>query len=213
MIPELWDELFDTENGCSIESVQQAEMHLGTVFPLILRHFYIRYGNHPLHQAHNRLILPQNLQNEKGFVVFYEENQGVVLWAIAVADFVHENPVVYESYDNGETWILHEDKERLADFLTDVSLFQAIMGGFPFTSGHFGLNASVEEKIRNTFAQLSGYVAKRGMRYYGKPSELIAIMEGEESNDLWIACRKKADFRKLCRQLQLDWDYNSLEET
>lgn len=212
MIPVIWTELFDTENGCSTESVQQAERHLGTSLPLVLKHFYIHYGNHPLHQAHNRLILPQDLQNEKGFVVFYEENQGVVLWAIAAADCKDENPVVYESYDNGETWILHEDKERLADFLMDVSLFQAIMGGFPFTAGHFGLDKTIEEKIMNQFPPYAADVVKRGMRYYGNPHQLLAIMEGKEANDLWIAARKKTPFLQLMRQLKIGWDYNSLED-
>lgn len=213
MIPAIWTEIFVTENGCSSEQIQQAEQRLGKPLPQLLRVFYEKFGCHPLNQVHNRLIKPELLEPDvNGLVCFYEENQDVVLWAIQIADFYEDDPIVYESYDNGKTWISHDDKEPLFNFLTDVSLFQAIMGGFPFTAGHFGVEKSIEAMIIGQFPPVAADVAKRGMRYYGNTRRLLAIMEGEQSNDLWIACQKKTPFLKLLRQFKISWDYNSIDD-
>jgi hypothetical protein len=213
MIPVRWTEIFGTENGCSPGQIQSGEYRLGKQLPWVLRVFYEKFGSHSFNQIHNRLIMPESLEADKnGFVCFYEENQEVVLWAIQIEDFSEEDPSVYESYDDGKTWDLHEDKELLSHFLTDVSLFQGIMGGFPFTAGHLGVDQATEEKIKAEFPPYAADVVKRGMRYYGTPRQLLAIMEGKDSNDLWIAAQKKTPFLKLLQQLKIGWDYHSLED-
>ncbi len=213
MIETLWKQIFVEENGFSADELLQTETALGKPLPTVLKDFYAKYGRYPLNQAHNRLVAPNKLTvDDNGFVVFYEENQGVILWALALADFAEENPIIYESYDNGNTWVSHADKERLSSFLVDVTLFQAIMGGYPFCAGHFGVATEVEQTILEQFAPFATDFVKRGMRYYGNAKQLIAIMEGETSNDLWIACQKKTPFQKLMRQLKLGWDYNSMED-
>ena len=67
------------------KEIAAAEARLNIRLPGVLREFYLRAGAHKeVNRSHNRLIAPNELEMQNGKLVFYEENQRVVLWGIDV---------------------------------------------------------------------------------------------------------------------------------
>lgn len=74
-------------DGVCLEEVQLAETRLGRSLPAALRALYLRIGAlEELCLVHNVVRRPDELSVEQGYLVFMDENQGVVSWGVPEDD-------------------------------------------------------------------------------------------------------------------------------
>jgi hypothetical protein len=79
---------------------------------------------------HNTVLQPDQVHEDGGKRVFWVENQEVYLWA---ADPEGDDPMVHERANvDGEPW--HPTGVPLSGFLLNVAIFEACIGGAPYTA-------------------------------------------------------------------------------
>src|SRR5437867_3518320 len=77
-------------DGLPEAKVQQAETRLGVALPAGLRSFYLSVGAvDALCSVHNRILRPEELTLEEGYLIFMDENQSVVSWGIKQTEIAH----------------------------------------------------------------------------------------------------------------------------
>ncbi|MFN7972773.1 MAG: hypothetical protein U0166_10565 [Acidobacteriota bacterium] len=119
------------KDGVPEEQVILAESRLGFALPCALRDYYLVLGAVPkLNRVHNRLLAPSELQPEEGFLVFLEENQGVVSWGIPLSIIAEEDPVVWQRTNTPPFRWLSEEKTFVA-FLESMFTWYAEGGVLP----------------------------------------------------------------------------------
>jgi len=97
---------------------------------------YVLCGRRPaIHDAFNRLLPPRDLsQLEDGSLVFYEENQCVVRWAIRADDLNGEDPAVVQ-YQDEERLEWFPDTPALSQFLFKQLYWNLVNGGMRHCGG------------------------------------------------------------------------------
>lgn len=97
--------VFGDDARISEERLDQSEQRLGTRLPDALRTVYLRTGQHPLHHACDTLVPPEQLAFSDDSLVFYEQQQGSIFWAICRDDLTSADPAVRALYgdDDEET--------------------------------------------------------------------------------------------------------------
>lgn len=101
--------------------VTAAEERLGFRLPAALREYYLRFGApNEINTANDELLAPGKLYVQDGLLVFYRENQGVVVWAIAMDEISADFPRI---------WCAENDKplKPKLDFDDPVGFFRAMM--------------------------------------------------------------------------------------
>jgi hypothetical protein len=85
-----------TRDGVAESRLRRAEKRLGTTLPSAVREFYSVAGAARETREHNRLYLPEDLVIEEGRLIFMEENQAVVDWAVSVGSRPKADPEVWQ---------------------------------------------------------------------------------------------------------------------
>ncbi|MDR1199535.1 MAG: hypothetical protein LBK94_11105, partial [Prevotellaceae bacterium] len=112
-------------HGISENEIVLMENNLKIKLPKILREYYLELGNNEnINNSFNRLFEPKEISftEDKKYLVFYEENQGVVYWAINKNDMESDNPKVYGNYDPDDLtqdWFI--DSETTDNFLLSMA--------------------------------------------------------------------------------------------
>ncbi len=110
--------------GLSDEEIEQAEKRFGFRFPESLRLYYRITGNLPeLNQRHNRLLNLSDLDVENGFLIFMEENQNVVYWAIKVSETANSDPEVWQII-NEELREFYPERKTFSKFIVEMMNWQ-----------------------------------------------------------------------------------------
>jgi len=73
-------------DGIPLQDIANCEERLRTRLPIALREYYVMAGKLDINVEHNRLYTPRQLKNWRGKLVFMEENQNVVFWAVDIDD-------------------------------------------------------------------------------------------------------------------------------
>ena len=126
-------ELFHLDAPCPLpeEDIEQIRKQFGAI-PKALETYYHLCGGCPeMNSTQDFLLTPNGRYGnyhlkEFGYpeyCVFYVENQCVSEWAVKKSDLNQENPPVYETYDNGETW--HKTCDSVSDFLISEAYMQS----------------------------------------------------------------------------------------
>jgi cell wall assembly regulator SMI1 len=114
-----------SSDGSSGADILRAETSLGITLPQPLREYYLCFGgNKSLANAHDRWLSLEKLEVREGYLVFWEENQGVY-WAGVSRSAVHlEDPPVFQqgNMDNAP-W--YPECRRLTDFILKTVCWQA----------------------------------------------------------------------------------------
>jgi hypothetical protein len=79
-----------------VARILKAERRLGLRLPAAMRDFYLVAGRAQENLEHNRLAPPQHLEVEGRYLVFMEENQGVVDWGLRVSTIAAADPNVWQ---------------------------------------------------------------------------------------------------------------------
>lgn len=99
--------------------------------PAVLAEFHRSYGTAVDAWLINHLWAPEDMEEDeedRSFVVFYSEEQGVYLWAIAKDDLEDEDPPVWcRENDPGEPWV--QEAPSLSVFLVQMLVMSAALSG------------------------------------------------------------------------------------
>lgn len=104
-------------SGYTEAELADAEQRLGLALPSALREHYRTFGRLPFNRAHDRLLEPSRLRVAEDMLIFYEENQQVFCWGMALAELdgvAAVEPRVFQSLAGEGEWSL--DHDRLSRF-------------------------------------------------------------------------------------------------
>jgi hypothetical protein len=86
-----------SEDGCLNADIEGAESRLAIRLPGSLKEYYLVAGREKrINQFHNRLLPPEKLFLDAGRVVFMEENQRVVFWAVPAIQGMKSDAAVFQ---------------------------------------------------------------------------------------------------------------------
>ncbi|MDJ1480162.1 hypothetical protein QNI16_06680 [Cytophagaceae bacterium YF14B1] len=198
-------------------TLSQTEKRLTYSLPLVLKQYYSQLGLYSeLNTVFNQLVSPEQLNlRDSDYLIFYEENQGVVLWAIASSELSLDDPPVYGSYDNGNTWVL--DASSLSNFFVSMAYLQAVMGGLPYTSNTMQPDKNeirlVKEYIAN-WHEIKGKNHWYNQIFTRDGKQVFFIMTDAESQwqGIFLACQQEEEFEQILDTLLIDWSYISDED-
>ncbi|HUG66419.1 MAG TPA: hypothetical protein VMM76_01630 [Pirellulaceae bacterium] len=99
----------------------------GRQIPEAMRAYYRVAGNHWLNTNHNQLRPLGSLEFVDGYLIFMDENQVVVQWAIRDLDLAVDDPIVYQGQhrDSGYEW--HAEKYTFSRFM--IAMWRWILTG------------------------------------------------------------------------------------
>lgn len=93
---EIFSSSLQTSDGLGDELVQVKMQQLGLKIPEALAQYYAVAGLHWINNEHNRLRTIEELEWFDDKLVFMDENQWVVYWAISKADLYTPNPTIWQ---------------------------------------------------------------------------------------------------------------------
>jgi hypothetical protein len=199
--------------GAPLEDLVAAERRLGLGLPNALRELYLRTGRAAaLHASHNTLVPLDRIDFADEHLIFYEENQGVVLWGIDRSRLSEPDPPVVQGQpprDDGARWEFHPEFASVSAFLRAMSAWQAVQGGLPFVgvkepflggdgalTETFGAPSFVESGMR-VWTFEGGVVVK---------TEAEAVSMGTRSAELFVRGSARVGMTVD------DWDYATLQD-
>jgi hypothetical protein len=134
-------------------------------------------------------------------LVFYTENQGVVVWAISTSDLASENPPIWSAQNEA---VLEPELE----FEDAVGFFRAMLylqlsPGYRFTRHTDfplpGAASRLSSKMDTLHVPGSRW---KGVHFYGHDGKLVALFD---DNRISAMGRTLADLEWISRALEIDW--------
>lgn len=119
----------EPRDATSEARVRRAEKRLGFSLPSALRDYLRLAGEAKENREHNRLLSPEALVVEDGYLVFMEENQSVVDWGIPLALAGKADPEVWQRV-NGDAPEWYSENMTFSDFILENLAWQRGVEGF-----------------------------------------------------------------------------------
>lgn len=201
-VEELFSPLEPTD-GVPEADVTAAESRLGLGLPGLLRELYVTAGaRRDLHQAHDHLLSPSDLHEEGGKLIFYEENQAVVVWGFEVALAGERDVPVLQGNGTDELdW--YPECDRLSDFLMTLVYWQAVNGGMSHTAAA-EVPAETLAVIQQHWRAIPlGGVETSEMRVFASPGQALCLLGGGDSQPLLAGARTVEDASQIDEKLGL----------
>ncbi len=211
--------LDETRNyGFSETEILDLEKRLNFVFPKVLREYYLTLGkNQKLNDTFNRLLKPKS---EIDFstdrhLVFYEENQAVVYWAIKEQDLYLDNPCVYGNYDAvnlTQEWFV--DSLTTENFLLSMAFWNGVLGGLKFNANTEAKNDLIEtviNQVEKNWTELKGSTNQQLRFFTSDFSDIITFTTDLNSkiNGIFIGSNDKKKYENIINTLKIEWDYRT----
>lgn len=99
-----------------------SEKRIGRRLPTAVRELYLLAGEAEEMRGHNRLLEPEDLEIDDGYLVFMHENQDVVHWGIPVP-FSGDDPEVWQCV-NGDRPDWYSEEMPFSKFIVRKLAFQ-----------------------------------------------------------------------------------------
>ena len=113
-------------SGSTEDEISNKETELGVRLPQALRELYRTVGNNSqLLDADYHIFPLAKLRIQDRHLIFCDENQGTVSWAIEIERIQQPNPRVRGKACDGNKWLTESSK--LSGFLINLVCWQAIM--------------------------------------------------------------------------------------
>ncbi len=207
----------DEFSGFSETEITNAEYSLNIKFPGVLREYYLAIGkNEMVNSSHNRLLNPDTIYfTEDRYLVFYEENQGVVQWGIKETDLSTKNPSVCGNYDTIEESDWHQETKTLEDFFLSMSIYNGTLGGLLYNANSFSPVASETVKyIQQNWSEIPEISWEKQKAYTNDYLEVISLSfdETEQCNAIFVGTSLEERFKKILDLPGIDWSYTSYED-
>ena len=165
---------------------------LGLRLPTLLREFYLVAGQREdINAVHNRLFSPENLEVDQQALVFYEENQGVVLWGIKADALSQADPQVFMAeYASTLQW--DREHDHLSEFLTSMLIWQAVNGGMPYSG--IGVASSEAIAAATDWEAVNWSGDRRRDPVYLRDGQVLFIVGNDPGPEVDGGGRTKKDF-------------------
>jgi hypothetical protein len=201
-------ELSDAD-GCSEESLLDVERRLQMRLPPALRDYYAKAGNHPINQAHNRLLSLSKLDFDGNHLVFLEENQSVAFWSIDISTPPTDDPIVFQG-ESGKPIRWTSEELTLSAFFELCVYWQAACGGLEFAGSASELDASIVALLEQNWSNVRTH---NRMRFFAKPGQVLVLNDdGEGLYSLLAAGTSLEQFEAIDDHLGIDWDWSIIDE-
>lgn len=150
------------------------------------------------------------------YLVFYEENQGVVLWGIRKEDLRLDNPAILGCYDiDGGQWF--EDAMTTEGFLLSMAYWNGVLGGLKYcANAELDSHSAVEIMpiVEQHWNEQTG-ITNQFLRFFTVDHTEIVVLTTDETgqaNGIYIASNNEQKFRNMTEILCMEWDYRSDED-
>ena len=191
--------LFGIEGSCGYsESELSCWVERYGAVPKALKEYYIEVGKHQgLNNAQDFLIPPSQFADyadvDAEHLIFYSENQGVILWGIQKGNMEQDNPPVYENY-GGDEWFL--TAESLSVFWLSMAHLQAVLALEYRNEECVDITGEQRMAIANAFlSKNADSKLYTGVSFYGNDEDtVVAVMKNHESFILMYASSNERHF-------------------
>lgn len=207
-----------TQNGYEENELQELEQRLNILLPKVLRSYYLSLGkNEKINLSHNRLLGPNSevFITDDGYLVIYEENQGVVYWGIKQTDLSLDNPPVYGNYNpSGETQDWHLETDTTEDFILLMAIYNGTLGGLKYNANSFDtIPVETVNFIKEKYSVIKEISFERQKIYTDDFNLVISISidENQNGSGIFIGTENKNIFDSLLDTLSVNWSYISEE--
>ncbi|WPV65340.1 hypothetical protein [Chitinophaga sp. LS1] len=204
-----------------IEKQERFGFEVGEIeqpLPLVLKEYYLTLGKHDaVNYSHNRLLKPDQIGfSQDEYLIFYEENQGVVFWGIKQSDLALPNPPVYGNYSGDEMnpdW--HQECATTDGFLLLMAVYNGVLGGLEFNANSFEMvPPETVAYVQNTYVELKEISHATQRVFTLDYEEMVSLSFDKEGNctGAFIGTNDGGRFDKMLDQLDIEWSYISLED-
>ena len=210
------------------EQLLEAEKRLEVKFPQVFREYYLQLGaTESVNQSFNSLVTPEQLYFDGDFLCFYEENQGVVMWAIRKEGLNNPNPPIWGNYgsETDPNWI--QETQTLSDFWLYLAIYNGMMGGLPYNAnamGGWGIeNFEVPEQavahIEKQYTELTSLSWKGQRTFTDADFEIVINLaihrDTNRATAIFIGSTQQELFDTLLDDMEnfgLQWNYTSYDD-
>lgn len=215
IIHKLYNLAEDANNGYPETAVAALEHRLQIQLPAALRQYYLSLGNNKtVNDSFNRLTsLGEIGFSEDDHLIFYEENQAVVLWGIAKAELQQDNPPIYGTYDSHrKEWFT--DSDTTEHFLLSMAWWNGALGGLTytaFTDLEEDLTPAHIKTITSHWKEQTG-ISNQLLRFFTNDYEDIIVLTTEQNgtvNGVYLGTNEEARFQSILDTLQMEWCYRT----
>lgn len=183
--------------------IAAAEEKSGVRLPTALREYYLVCGKEQrLNEAFNRLLNPQDWALDGSNLIFMEENQAVVLWAVSVNDPATEDPPVFQASNNDPLeWTA--EQEHCSVFLVSMLHLQVTWGAGMRWYAEAIASASLVDSLDRAF-RFVGEINQ--MRAYNRQNLAVCFLPQDDAWRVFAGAKRKADLTRAAKELGLKWE-------
>ena len=183
--------------GIPEADIEAWEARHGVQLPGPLRAYLAEVGNMAFNRAHNRLYTLDELVIEGDKLIFMEENQNVVQWAVDMRDLSEEALVFQRARGEADDMWYPEELECAA-FLELMIYWQTVNGGFEC----FALGDASEPVIRKLAKEWPRKAAGSGVVCSARKGVVLCIIEGDADYNVMLAGQTEAQLEAAMMELQ-----------
>lgn len=187
----------EPEDGVPEEEIAAAEERLGIRLPAALREFYLIAGQFDqFNLAHNRLYTPEEWEVRDGKLIFMEENQVVVVWAVEGNSALEDDPPVWQGVPlEGQPMEWNIEHTLCSEFLNLMLYLQGVFGGMEGSSEDF---IEISEDALDILRAEWNFIGQSGeMLVFGGDGRALCVLGTGVSRELYIGGRTQEDFDAL----------------
>lgn len=210
--------LSENENfGFSEKEISELETRLDSKLPSKLRDYYLTLGKEEnLNYSYNTLFKPEEVHfSDDGFLLIYEENQGVVIWGIKKEDLKLDNPPVYGNYDTIEKSNWEIETQTTEDFLLMMAIYNGTFGGLQYNGNFIGpIDFNDVLFIEDNFA-LIPEISRDNQKIYTDNFRCAVSLSFDKENNCtaaFIGSYDQERFDNLLENVDIEWDYLSYDD-
>jgi hypothetical protein len=222
-IRTLYDLPASENHGYSEDEIINLEIDLGVRLPEKLRAYYLSLGrNEAINATHNRLLEPDGEVrfSKDGYLVFYEENQGVASWGIRKDELTIDNPPVWGNYGSDEEPDWNRETATVEDFFLLMAVYNGTLGGLKYNANCLDItepssvNAGIVKQISERWKEVDGISWEKQKVYSNDFREVISLSFDSQGNcvAVFIGTNDQHLFDALLDEIEIDWSYVSYED-
>jgi hypothetical protein len=211
--------LSETENyGFSKEEMIALEKQLEAKLPIKFKEYYQELGKEEnLNYVYNSLLLPSDgiEFSDDDFLIFYEENQNVVIWGIKKEDLAKDNPPVYGNYDTIEKSDWEVETQTTEDFFLMMAIYNGTFGGLQYNGNFIGeINAEMVKQVEEKWTLISE-ISRDNQKIYTDDFYDVISLSFDKNNNCTAAFIGTSDqerFDEILDVIDIDWSYLSYDD-
>lgn len=190
-------------DGNADSRIEAGEKRLGVRLPRALRDYYRVSGReHRFNGIFDRLLAPHEWFVDVGKLVFMEENQAVVFWAMTASPEPDDDPPAYQGV-NGEPIEWYVEHQRLSVFLVVELYWHGAFGGAMRCCGTAGVPEGLVGRLDRDWPFVG---EANGMRAYGRPGQAICHLRWEDSWRIFAGASSESGLTAIATELGIDWE-------